>query len=116
MPKNRKIAAVLAAIRRLVGCGLRGSATLPINLSNHKPMPYQTSGTKGSDARKVLLSLLAENNILIGMLISKAGRFRTMEAFSAIENGLGGISHTIAGWDSTERCLSYVQTRQRSVR
>jgi hypothetical protein len=40
MPRHRKIAALLAAIRRLVGCGLRGSATLPINLSNHKPMPY----------------------------------------------------------------------------
>jgi len=116
MPRHRKITAVLAAIRRVVGRGLRGSATLPINLSNHKPTPYQTSGTKGSDARKVLVSLVVGKNILIGMLISKAGRLRTMEAFSAIENGLGGTSHIIGGWDSIERCLSCVQTRQRSVR
>jgi hypothetical protein len=79
-------------------------------------MLYQTSGTKGSDARKVLVSLLVEKNILIEVLISKAGRLRTMEVFSATDKGLGGTSHIIDELESTGRYLSCVQACQRSVR
>jgi hypothetical protein len=97
---HRRIGVVITTILRNLGCCLLGRATRPVNLSNHKPMPYQTSGTKGIDAKIALLSLVAGKAILNGTLISKAGRLR--EAATFIATGIGlGTSHTNGGPEST---------------
>lgn len=112
--RHKRTKAVVLAIPRSVGCCLRDCAASPVNLSNRKPMPYQTSGTKGIAARIAPVSFIVGKAILNGMDRNNAGRFRAAVIFIATGIGLA-TSHTIGGCGALKQHPACAQSQKKIV-